>query len=261
MYAKRFYRRRPRKYIRRRKTISKRRSAVSTRIKRYVKRELHRNLENKERVNYASNQSIITSDATTCTYPLLVATGNSTNEDGRLGNQFKVVKGQLKMCINLKNYDATTNPYPVPVWVKIWIIRDMVTQSQQATLPSGIYNNFFRAGATTYSFGGTPLDIVSETNKEFFRVLSTRTFKLGTSYPGNNGGANWYSDNSPMCKYLTINWGKWCKKQIKCSDGSSYPTNHNLYIVFQAVNADGTSCSGKTMVEWHYTNLMQFEDA
>lgn len=261
MYGKKFYRRRPRKYLRRRKTTGKRRTTVSSRIRRYVKKELHRNLENKERCNYAVNSQIISSDVTTSTFPLIIQTTQGTGEENRIGNQFKIVKGQIRFCVNYLPYDATTNPSPMPVWVRIMVLRDLTQTYQSATLPVGTYNGLLRAGATPFTFGGNPLDMCASVNKDFVRVLYDKTVKLGTSYPGNNGGANWYSDNSPFGRKMTINWGKWARKQIKCSDGASYPNNENLYLVLQPVYADGSNSSGKRLIEWHYSNVMQFEDA
>lgn len=255
---------RKRRMFRRARRGYKKGSAVSARVRRYVKKAIHRQLENKERCSYAINTTITSSDSITGTYPLLLSTGVGTNEEQRVGNQIKIVKGTLDFCINLLPYNATTNPNPVPVWVRVMVVRDLVNMAQTVNLNTTVYNNIFRAGATTYSFGGNPLDIVSKPNKDYVRVLYNKIFKLGNSYSYTGGsptnGAS-YFDNSPSAKRVIINWAKWARKQIKFSDGLNYPSNDNLYLIIQPVNADGSNCSGKSLCEWHYTNVMQFEDA
>lgn len=264
MYAKRFYRRRPRKYLRKRKSYGKRRSTVSKRIRRYVKREIHRNIENKERMNYAANWAIQSSDAATGTFPLIISTTQGIGDDGRIGNQIKVVRGVYKATINLLPYNVTTNPQPLPCWIKVWVLKDIKNMGQLTTVDATAYGNLFRTNGTTMSFQGTPLDMTLEINKDYFRVLYQKCFKLGNAnaYSGGNptNGAS-YFDNSPSAKQITINWGKWVRKQLKFTEGSTQPQNDNLYIVYQAVACDGSSSSGKQLFEIHYANYMHFEDA
>lgn len=263
MYARRFYRRPARKYLRKRKAIGKRRTAVSSRIKKYVKKEIHRNIENKEKINYAANTQVQSGDAATCTYPMIIATAQGVDEFGRIGNQNRVVKGTYKICFNLLPYDATSNPNVQPTWVKVWVVKDLKNNGQLTTLDATAYANFFRGNGTGLPMQGTPLDTTLDVNKDYFRVLYSRMFKLGTAsnlsggYPST---AN-FADNSPVAKQLTINWAKWVKKQLKYNDSSTQCQNDNLYLVIQAVSADGSASNGKRLIEIHYTNSMHYEDA
>lgn len=253
---------RRRKYIRRRRIIRKRK--VPKTIKRYIKKEIHRNIENKEKMNYAANQSITCGDAVTMTYPLLMNIVQGTGDDQRVGNQIRTVKGQYKVCVNLKPYDATTNPNAQPTWVKCWVVKDLKNTGQLSTMDSTAFSNFFRINGSTAGFQSNCLDINFEVNKDYFRVLYQKTFRLGVTSAFNAGipvNANSYFDNSIMAHHFTINWGKWCKKQLKFNDNTGYAQNDNLYIVFQAVPCDGTSSVGKQLIEFHYANYQHFEDA
>lgn len=259
---RKFYRRRARKYARKTKTT---RRGVSQRVKKYVKAQIHRNIENKDKIFYAVNQPILSSDRATGTWPLIPTFTQGTGDDNRIGNAIRVMQGQIKMAINLLPYDATTNPNILPTWVKLWVVRDLKNVGQLSSMDATSYANFFRTNGTTVSFQGNCLDMTLPVNESYFRVLYTKTFKLGVSGVYNvapvSGNVNSFTDNSPSAKLITINWGKWCKKQLKFTEGNSYPNNDNLYLVIQSVSADGTTSAGKFQVEFHYTDLCRFEDA
>lgn len=253
---------RRRKYIRRRRIIRKRK--VPATIKSYVKKQIHRNIENKEKMNYASNLSIQTGDVATTTYPLLMNIIQGSQNDQRVGNQIRTVKGVWKGVFNLLPYDAVTNPNAQPTWVKIWVVKDLKNNGQLSTMDNTSYLNFFRINNSGLGFQSNPLDTCLEINNDYFRVLYQRTFKLGAASAFNAGiptNANSYFDNSPFAKQITINWGKWNKKQLKFNDNTGYCINDNMYLVVQPVTADGTSALGKRLVEMHYTNYQHFEDA
>lgn len=250
-----------RRRIIRRRIIRRRATGIPSRLKRYVKKELHRNIENKERINYAANQTIITSDVNTCTYPLLIATGQAVTNDARIGNQIKVVKGIWRATFNLKPYNATTNPSLPPVWVKMWVVKDLKNMGQSATMDTTNYGKFFKGNNTSLGFQSNTLDINLSVNPDLFRVLYSKTFKLGmSSVYGSSSNGSW-SDNSPFAKQIVFNYGKWARKQLKFDDSTTYPTNDNLYVVIQPVYADGTSSAAKELIEFHYVNTMTFEDA
>lgn len=234
-------------------------------IKKYVSRVIRAKTENKVRVNFAANQSITSGDATTCTWPLIISTTQGTGESERVGNEIKIVKGTFRAAINLKVYDATTNPFPQPTWVKIWVVKDLKNKGQLATMDSTAYSNFFRANSTTVSMQNTPLDLTLPINQDYFRVLYSKVFKLGCSGVYNvapvSTNVNSYQDNSPMAKIVTINWGKWARKVMKFTEGSSQANNENIYFVIQAIPADGQSAAGKQLIEMHYTNTQHYEDS
>lgn len=244
---------------------TKRSPKVSTTVKKYVTQALHKNMENKLKVNYGTNQTIENSAASTCTYPLIIATSQGTSEADRIGNNIKVVKGQYKVAINLLPYDATTNQYPNPCWVNIWIVKDLRVQTQATTMDATSYANFFSIGSTTVGFQGNTFDTIAPVNKEGFRVLKKYKFRLGVTSAFSAGMPSYnqsYFDNSQMSKILTINWGKYVKKTLKYNDSvSSQCQNDNLYIVYQINPCDGSAAANQKICEIHYFNTMEFEDA
>lgn len=231
-------------------------------IRKYVKAIVHRNIENKMRYNYASNQPIETGSPTTMTWPLLPAIDLGTGTGNRIGNIIKPVKGVWKCVVNLLPYSTTTNSAAQPTWVKIWIVRDLRASGQLATMDSTSFNAFFNGNNTTLGFQNNCLDTVLDVNTDNFRVLTTRMFKLGLanhiSGPTNPSS---YFDNSPASKIITIDYSKYVKKALKFQDGSTYAINENLYFVIQAVPCDGTGASSQQKIEMHYTNRFYYEDA
>lgn len=270
------FRGRYRKYYKRRGLRSRprrsnlRRKKVSKVVKRYVKRAIHRNVENKEIMDYWSNMTIQTLSSGTnvgnnCRQ-LLPLPAQGVDNHQRIGNAIRVVKGVIKGHINIKPYNASTNPLGTPLLGKIWLFRDF---NFAGTFPiqNGSYvdyfNNFFKGNATQLPFQANPLDMSLPINDDNFRLLATKSFKIGASNATATGqvGSSGYFDNSPMTVPFYFNWGKYCKKQIKFQDSGSYPTNENCYIVVQVVRADGADSGSYQMAEWHAVNTIRYEDA
>lgn len=263
-YARKYYRRRARKYLRRPRTTRKG-TKVSTRVKRYVKNMIHRQIENKERILYAANTLITSGDRTSTTWPLLAGFSQGTDNYSRIGNAIKIVRGQMKVCINLLPYDATNNNLVQPTWVRVMVVRDLKTAGQQTTMDASAYARIFRGNGTGLGFQGTPLDMTLPVNKDYFRPLYDKVFKLGCAGVYNvapvSTNVNSFQDNSSATKMLTINFGKWAKKLLKFDDGNTQVINDNLYFVIQPVCMDGTGTTGKIPIEMHYTIVSEFEDA
>lgn len=259
------------KYFRRRRVIRRRRGRAAVKfwkksvprpIRKYVKAVVHRNIENKEHILYAANQSITVGDVNTMTYGVITNLGQSADVSARIGNQIKVVKGIIKVCFNILPYNATTNNQNYPYWVKVWLVRDLKLTGQLATMDSTAFGQFFRGNGVSLGFQSNCLDTTLDVNKDRFRVLYSRLFKLGTSgHVSGADNANGWFDNSSVCKQLTIPWSKHCKKQLKFDDGTGYPINENIYMVIQCIPCDGTNSAGKTPIEMHYTNTCHYEDA
>lgn len=264
MYRRRF-RRAP---LRRRKYVRKARGKkrVSASVKKYVKKQIHRNIENKTRINYEQNKSIVLNGTpASTTYPLIISTPQGTDAYSRTGNVIRCVKGTWKCCINLLSYNATTNPQAVPCWVKIWVLKDLKNNGQLSQMDTTAYGNLFESNLGSIPLQYGPNDLNFAINKDYFRVITTRTFKLGVTSAFNAGvpvNAGSYFDNSQMAKQITINWGKYVRKMLKFNDSTTYCQNDNLYFVIQTVPADGSSVgSGNALCEIHYVNTMEFEDA
>lgn len=259
MYFRRYSR--PRKFTRRYRRVARRRPKVSTRVKSYVKKMIHANIENKDHIQYASNESVVSWGTGTQGYslPLIPSLATGDGDGSRIANQVKFVNGIFRGTINLKPYGSVSNPGATPVWVKLFVVRSLSQTACESSLPN--YDVFFKGNSAVLDWQGNCLDMDLPVNPDEFRVLMTKQFKLGyaAGYSGFSPGG--YYDNSPFAKKFTINWSRFVKKQIKFNDTANNATNDNLYLVVQAVYAHGEDTTGKQTIEIHYVNHSTYEDA
>jgi hypothetical protein len=81
--------------------------------------------EKKRWILYAANQPIAVSNGgavfpfQSCLTPQI---SQGTGDGLRIGNKVKVLSGELKICVNLLPYNATTNPLPTPLWCRILVM-------------------------------------------------------------------------------------------------------------------------------------------
>jgi len=262
-YVKRKY---PRKSAKRSVSKYSRRSRKpSQAIKRYVKQAIHRNIENKILVSNAANQAIKTASVGTYEpyqfnlYPI-VASGAEQGE--RQGLRIKPMMNKFHMYCNLLPHDATTNPVS-PMMVRMWVVKYKEQSRNAAANTSGVFDSFFEQGNSTLGFQANMLDMILPVNKAKWVVYADKTFKLGVGQNagGYSGGTN-ALDNSSFNKQVVFYCGRYWKNNLIYDDSiSSRPGNTNLWLVVQAVPANGASGTTTTGVEIHYSHAFSFEDA
>lgn len=234
-----------------------RRPRVSKTVKRYVKRAIHTQIENKIHVGYAANQTLTNAATPTALYALPnPPQGTAVNQ--RIGQVIRLRNSNIKMIFNVLPFNAVTNPIPTTQLVKVWLVscKGVNTNSIGAT---SISTNFFEAtGGTSVGPQQNTLDQLLSVNTDAWTVYQTRQFKLGAASNSTPIGNTGYFDNSPMTKTITFNINKYVK-MLKF-DSTSVPNNRNLFIVMMSCNADG-STSGSQAVEYHYSARWEFEDA
>lgn len=246
-----------------RKRTYKRKQPVSKKLKAYVRKAIHSQIENKHFFSYAANNAIVTASTSTPTsLNLLPSLAIGASDGQRVGNNIKIVKGVITGFVNILPYSATLNPLSTPIMVRIWIVSGRQLNSNNfANYSPG--TNFFEAGSSQVGFQGTMLDMVLRNNTQEYIVHAQKTFKIGAGYASGTGpvGTSGYFDNSPMSRKFTFNWGRYVRSKLIYNDAvTNIPTNRNMFIVFQAVNADGSS-SAVNPAEFHYTNEVLYEDA
>lgn len=240
---------------------------VSHCVKKYVKREIHRNIENKEIITYTSNQTLNTgtAGAAMTNFGLIPSISQGTANNARIGDAIRIRRGTVTGTVHLKPYDATMNPRPMPVYVKIWTVRLLSTKTQLSALTSGATDYFFKGNGTNLPPQGNLLDLDLPINQEKYRVLGRpRIVRLGVTGWSTLGPAytqSWY-DNSSMTARFSFNWGKYTRKMLKFSEEEGgYCTTDNCYLVFQSVYANGDEADGYQITQASYVNTCVFEDA
>lgn len=270
----------PRKYYRKssKKTVRKapRRKYASRVYKKKsfasrVKRIVHGLIENKVQTVPIANQPLICAGPTVNPYYLSLmptptqSTANGTTVQGRIGNQITVVKSTIRGFVNLLPYNATTNDLQCPLKVKMWLCSRKQTNRAITSAPiTADFSNFFQSGSTALGFQQNILDCLLRTNSDWWNVHSTRMFELSPNLLGQSFTTSTFlqSPSGKMSIPFSFNLTKLLGK-LRYNDDGLYPTNKELYLVFQTVRADGATQTTPTPVyaEVHAVVEHHYEDA
>lgn len=263
-----YYRRR--KYARKGRKKTVRKSAKRTYKKKSfalrVKQVIHRLTENKVQNALSLNNPI--NFASTTVSPSFISCmptpTQGTTVQQRIGNEIKVVNSTIKGFVNLLPYNATTNQLFSPVKVKMWLVSRQRSNRQISGAPIlQDWNNFFMTGSTSLGFQSTLADVMLPVNHDYWQVRAYRQVELSYGIGGINPNSAGILMNPsgkvsvPFHFNLTKHLGN-----LKYNDDGLYPLNKELYLVFQAVRADGQSDPINTqLAEFHYLIDHRYEDA
>lgn len=235
---------------------------VSPAVQKYVRSSLARMGETKYWYDYGANQVLATAGGGTVTArnmcPVLAQGSTAYN---RIGNKVKVISARIRAVVNILPYNAINNPLSTAVLVKVWL----VTHSSVATnliASTDIYTTFFDQSGGSSGFQGNPLDMVFTVNPEKWTVIEERQFKLGASTASSAGpvGTGGYYDNSPMSQTIDMDFTKAFKSQLLYNDTTNVATNNCVFLILQAVYADGSSTGSYSPAEFHYNACVKFKD-
>lgn len=266
--AKRFYgKKRSSKSTRRSRGRRASTKRVSFAVKSYVKKTISRNLEDKIWMHYGNNQTINLVAPSHGDPPLIknllpvLTQGTASGE--RIGNKIKIKNAYIKGMVSLKAYGGVPNPHVAPIYVKMWIISNRICNDWNLDLQAPLtptYDKFFQDVNTSMPFQGLLTDILKEVNTEVWTVHKSKVFYLGsTSNSTAVPSATARYDNSKFSQMFYFNYTKYCKNLVY-NDNGSVATNQNLYLIAQAVYADGSS-DGYQIGNLHYTTFVHYEDA
>lgn len=251
--------RRPRRKIARRRV---RKARVSKTVKRYVKRAISSQAENKYTIARYTNQPIVTAVNTTMTnITLLNPLQAGSSRHSRVGNSVRLKRGYVKGFVNLLP-QGVNNPEGTCIGVKIWMLAS--SQYNEIGLLSGssMASAFYRSDTTPSGPQGNILDLVLPVETENFKVYGSKTIYLGTTgatstFPSTSVTAY---DNSRFSVPFSFSFSKYYKL-LKFNDtsSSSIPTNRNCWLCFQAINMSGTATAVQP-AEFHAVVVNEFED-
>ena len=259
------YRKRSTKIIKKFPRKSARSTSRNPSLVKTVKKIIHSQLENKVVSGYAVNQSIAYAGSVTdpTRLTLVPAIQQGTGSNNRIGNQVRVVKAFVRGFVNLKPYSSLTNLTQCPIYVKMWLCRRVDTNLTITGFPGTTdFSNFFQQGNSTLPFQSNMLDMLLFTNKDYWTVFKTKTIQLGTLTNPSASNSTLLAGNSqvsaPFYFDLTKHLGL---LKFNDNNASYVPTNKELFLIFQAVQADGASTTLLDCAEYHYTVQYDYEDA
>lgn len=246
--------------------------SVST-VKAIVKKEIARNVENKTKQAFNYGYNLYPSNS--ANFPLnVIELGPSANltisqgtgQGDRIGNTIKTKRLTWKGTIVPTPYDATVNPNPRPTQVKIWIFYD---RSDPTAVPQ-VGSNFYQDGNVSKGFQNDLVDLWAPVNTDKYRLLTSKTFKLGySSYygtaasPANAGAYQYYNNNDFKlnCNF-SFDLTKYYPQMVKFSDAPTTPSTRGLFALFHYVNADGTAITSTfRQVDVQWMQSYEYEDA
>ena len=178
----------------------------------------------------------LTANGTTLPIPINATSG------GRIGNKISFVSGKIRMNFYAAPYDATTNPYPQPCYVLVYVLtrRDTAQGIPTASLPY-----FYQSGSTAVGPSGYLADKFNVVNNDLYRIYKKYVLKVGpasnTGTGASPGNAYWSNNDYSLNKSLTIDFTKDMIKTVKFNDSASNePTSRGLWLAIEAISATNT---------------------
>jgi len=247
-----------RTFKKRRGATAKRRTTLSSKpkvsfaVKNYVKKTIHRGVENKYHLAYANNQTV------GAPYILsLVPNINFGNQHSqRIGNRVTVMSSRVEFVINNNVYNATTNPFNNVTYR--WFLMSQKKENS-TTFDSG---GFFEINNSSTNIQNNHLDQILKVNDSKYTVHRQGRFNLGststsTAFPS----ANSQFDNSKLFCIKKLYYNKYMAKKLMYDDGGTTPTNTNCWLIIIPTYSNGSSMSGYIPGNISYTIHTSYEDA
>jgi len=262
-----------RRTLKRKRSTKRKSYSRKTSIKKIVKREIARNIENKCKQQFNFEKSLYPSAAVN--FPdnvielgpgalMLIAQG--TGQGSRIGNTIKTKKLMFKGTVVPTPYNAGTNGNPRPVQLKMWIFYD---KSDPTAVPQP-GNDFFQDGGSSRGFSNDLTDLWSPINTDKYRVLASKSFKIGYSQyagaaatPANQQAFQAYSNNDfKLNANFSFDLTKHYPQMVKFNDNSTTPTTRGLFCLFYYTGADGQQLpSTSVSLGVQYMQDYVYEDA
>lgn len=251
-------------------------------LKRAIKAEISKNIENKMTISATGSGSILTISATTTTPPVYSYAVYSPFTDGnilnmtqgvannqRIGNVIKIKRWVVKGTVYF-DPNAITTVFPNQAfgqsqgYVDLYFGRRLdMSQTVADTL-----DNFYQDGATAVTPQGLIVERLFSVNKDQYKIYWHRRFKIGDT------GTATYSNNDyklnqefgfDVCKYVCKN------KIVKYDDNNPVPSDAliqslSLWGTFTQPNKDISALSDENYtayspVRLQVTSYIEYEDA
>lgn len=242
------------------KKVMKKRATISPVVKAYVKRALHKEIENKSPTPINAQDVQIVPITNTTSFGTLIALSDvwtisqGVGQGNRIGDKIRPVKWILRGYIH--NNSATA----VPAVVKMFVFKQKLTyESPTGAAYSGPVD-FFQYGSTSIGPANNYQDLLREVNKDKYQVYTTRSFKIAPA--GSAGNTN--NDFNTVGKF-TINLTKYQKHTLTYNDAVvNTPQNSGLFVCFALAEYGGTTktvwAAGEAP-QISYDVIAEYEDA
>lgn len=242
-------------------------------IKKMIKREIARNVENKSKTSFLAAKILFSSASASFPNNIFPVCPNSatldilqgTNQGSRIGNVIKTKKLIFKGTMIPEDYNVSTWANPRPVQARMVFFYD---KTMPTNTPSSL-TDFFQNGSSTTGPSGYLPDMWMPINTDRYAVLKNKIIKIGMAqYAGtaasvtNQGDWQAYSNNDfKLNAQFSIDLTKHYPKIVKFNDNNAQPTTRSLQCAILLASADGallnsttssTPCSMQFVIDYHY---------
>lgn len=245
-----------------------RRARVPKNFKRYVKKTIAGNIENKRYIVYGNNGTITGPTASvppTFNLFCLPQVNQGTAQGQRIGDKIRIKRCRVSYQISQAPYDPTTNK-DSECLITVLILKAKNTNA--GVVPSQNWDNLFEVGTGTVSWQGTAMDTLFEINENLWTVVYKKVHLIGT-YKGNDfTGISSYRLPGNESNYVVRRSFALPLKHIKklqCYNDnvSSIPQTDNLWMYAYAspLEANGSYTASNTPARISYHMNWTYEDA
>ena len=188
-----------------------------------------------------------------------------TSDSQRIGNKVQTQSCMLRMNIIPKPYHVTNNPYPHPMYIKIWIF-ELPYDSETIAMQSVVNSNFFDSNSSSTGMTSGLSDLTGVVNKNIVRlkkVIIRKVAPAGINGTGSTASAQYFNNNDyKLSAYLNLNVTKLLKKTYKFNDATTIPyAVHTWCCVEPIVFNNDTTNFGVVPAEMLYTLEYKYKDA
>lgn len=232
---------------RKRRAVGGKRTSVSAGVKNYVKRAIHSSIENKSvQINFGNSFGNINESPDMNAYPmcplsLFWTIPIGTRQGERIANVIKTRKVMLNYVLRPLPYSATSNPQPNPCEVQLML--GYVKNTPCFAPIAGDFAQLFQSGSSTSAPVGSLRDLISVINTDYWVIKKRWTHKVGyasSEGTGANPGNQFQANNDFKLNYVKrLDITKFIPKTHIFNDGSAMTNTKNLFLMYQAVAADG----------------------
>lgn len=232
------------------------RRAVTRVVKRVIRSQAEKKIQNYNWTDYPmclqQSGSTIAGNIICCTpsqstFGYNISRGTSNNQ--MIGNKIRICQLRHDFVITPTPYHATTNTAPRPMFVRFYYFRNKNDPAEDQnsdyycnSSTSGVAN-FFDLGSGDYGFVGGLYDLTRKINKDNYIYLTHRTYKIGQTTPPTSSTTSTnhtYSNNDFKLSVVSkVNLTKYVNKGVWTKNDENYWTRPWLFCLVQVVAANG----------------------
>lgn len=255
-YAKKriYKRRRP---LRRKPTKAKMVTAI-------VKRELHRNIENKQITNYVNNYQIKSNNTGDLGNDMFNCIPNIRQGDAlseRVGNTLK----PLSLRISAQFFPvvvSNSGPYQ-PYYFDMYVFKSKLTNAVPANLLTEISAFLQPEQSQTTTFDGSPQNYFQNSNRSMVTVVAKKRFRIMPIIQDQQTDITTIDNKAVSSAFITLPLTKHIKSTLKYQNSNDVtPNNCSLFAFMVGVKSDSiASVVPTTYGRVNWTSTLVYEDA